>query len=266
MSDAIDPVPPLLRNVALQAQPRLLARPQRPAALAPVASASTDAGLGAGAAGPVAPAAPAARPAQALGEEIEAARAQGLQEGREAGLQLGLKDAQARLDEATQAAQAAATAQLERESARLAKQWADRLARLDAVVKSIDTQLPRHWESLEADAAELAFEVVCRVLGDAPGRRQLIEGMVTQAMSGLRTQPLRVRLSAADLALIDETGADGAGLRARHPRVEWIADPAVQAGGCLIDGDGGTLDARLEVQLQRLLQQWRGAAARETAA
>jgi flagellar assembly protein FliH len=261
MKDAFDPVrPPLLRNVALQAQPRVLARPQRPApavvAVPPAAPARTAA----------LDVPPSPSPVPALDAEIEAARAKGLQEGREAGLQLGLKDAQARLDEATQAAQAAAAAQLERESARLAKQWAERLARLDAVVTALDAQLSRHWEGLEAEAAELAFEVACRVLGDAAGRRQLIEGMVTQAMSGLRTQPLRVRLSAADLALIDETGADGAGLRARHPRVEWIADPAVQAGGCLIDGDGGTLDARLEVQLQRLLQQWRGAAAKETPA
>jgi flagellar assembly protein FliH len=262
MKDVLDPVPPLLRNVALQEQPRLLARPQRPLPAAVVVAASgAPTRIGAVDVPPAAPSMPV------LDEVLEAARAKGLQEGREAGLQLGLKDAQARLDEATQAAQAASAAQLERESARLAKQWDERLARLDAVVKAFDTQLPRHWARLECDAAELAFEVACRVLGDAAGRRQLIVGMVALAVSSLRTQPLRVRLGAADLALIDEAGADGAdgaGLRARHPRVEWIADPAVQAGGCLVDGDGGTLDARLEVQLQRLLQQWRGSAAGET--
>ena len=153
MKDGFDPVrPPLLRNVALQAQPRVLARPQRPApavvAVPPAAPARTAA----------LDVPPSPSPVPALDEEIEAARAKGLQEGREAGLQLGLKDAQARLDEATQAAQAGAAAQLERESARLAKQWAERLARLDAVVTALDAQLSRHWEGLEAEAAELAFE------------------------------------------------------------------------------------------------------------
>ena len=115
----------------------------------------------------------------------------------------------------------------------------------DALLESFESQMSRCWAHLEVDAAELAFEVACRVLGDAAGRRRLIEDMVAQAMSGLRGQTQRVRLSAADLALIDEAEAGTAGLRSRYPGIEWVADPMVQAGGCLIDGEGGTLDARL---------------------
>ena len=256
MNDAVKPVP-LLRGLALHAQPRVLARPQR---TVPAAEAAVQATA------PTIPieTPPTAEPVRVLEEAFEAARAKGLQEGREAGLQLGLKDAQARLDDATQAAKAAAAAQLEHESARLAKQWADRLARLDAVVKTFEIQLPQCWARLEVDAAELAFEVACRVLGDAGNRRQLIEDMVAQAMSAVRAQPLRVRLGATDLALIEEATADGQGLRERHAHVEWIADPEVRTGGCLIDGEGGTLDARLEVQLQRLLQHWKPALLRES--
>ena len=267
MEESVDPVP-LLRGVALHTQPRVLGRPQRPAPAVPIAaangeplSAAPDAQprpVAAGPAGPM-PAGPA------WDEALAQARAEGLQQGREAGLQLGLKDAQARLDEATEAAQAAAAAKLERESARLSKQWSDRLARLDALLESFESQMSRCWAHLEVDAAELAFEVACRVLGDAAGRRRLIEDMVAQAMSGLRGQTQRVRLSAADLALIDQAEAGTAGLRSRYPGIEWVADPMVQAGGCLIDGEGGTLDARLDVQLQRLLQQWRVATSGETA-
>jgi flagellar assembly protein FliH len=258
MNDAVKPLP-LLRGLAVHAHPRVLARPQRPVAAAPAAVVA----VAVQATVPI-DAPPPAQPARVLEEAFDAARAQGLQEGREAGLQLGLKDAQARLEEATEAAKAAAAAQLERESVRLSKQWADRLARLDAVVKTFEIQLPQQWARLEVDAVELAFEVACRVLGDAAGRRQLIEDMVAQAMSAVRAKPLRVRLSAADLALIDTGAAHGPSLRERHAGVEWIADPEVQTGGCLIDGDGGTLDARLEVQLRRLLQQWKTATVRES--
>ncbi len=256
MNDAVKPVP-LLRGLALHAQPRVLARPQRPSPAEPLPAAPEHRVV-------VADPVPALPAGPALEEAMAQARAEGLQQGREAGLQLGLKDAQARLDEATQVAQAAAAAKLERESARLAKQWSERLARLDLMVQAFESQLSRYWTHLEADAAELAFEVACRVLGDSASRRRVIEDMVAQAMSGLRGQPLRVRLSAADLALLDEARSDeSAGLRARHPGVEWVADPAVQVGGCMIDGEGGTLDARLEVQLQRLLQQWRAGTAGE---
>jgi flagellar biosynthesis/type III secretory pathway protein FliH len=277
MSDMIHPGP-LLRGVAVHAQPRVLARPQRAlAAGRPIAGADAEPVAGAGAA-PRVPkpdaqalhvaTAPVATmpPGPALDEALAQARAEGLRQGREAGLQLGLKDAQAKLDEANQAAQAAATAKLERELARLSKQWSDRLARLDALVASFEGQVSRCWSHLEVDAAELAFEVACRVLGASAQRRRLIEDMVAQAMSGLRGQPLRVRLSALDLALLDAAEEGGsAGLRARHPGIEWVSDPTVQAGGCLIDGEGGTLDARLDVQLQRLLQQWRAGSPGEAA-
>lgn len=257
MSDMVDPVP-LLRGLAVHAQPRVLARPQRQSPAVPPLTLERESRPA------VAELPPALPPGPTLEEALAQARAEGLQQGREAGLQLGLKDAQARLDEATEAAQAAAAAKLERESARLAKQWSERMARLDALVQSFEGQLSRYWGHLEVDAAELAFEVACRVLGDSAARRQLIEDMVAQAMSALRGQALRVRLSDADLALLAEAGeGESAGLRARHPGVEWIADPSVQAGGCLIDGEAGTLDARLEVQLQRLLQQWRAGTAGE---
>ena len=265
MTSSGKPVAPLLRGVQLQAQPRVLARPVRaqPVPLAGVAApAERDE--------PVVPTVatvpmPAVAVAPLPEEVFEQARAKGLQEGREAGLQLGLKDAQERLAEATRAAQASAAAELERESARLAQQCADRVARVDAVARAFEDRLAAHCAALEAEAAALAFGVVCRLLGDAAARRETIEALVGQAMADLRSQALRVRLNAADLALLDEGGSAGAiGLRARHPDIEWIADSAVQPGGCLIDSAGGTLDAGLDTQLQRLLQHWRTALAQET--
>jgi len=259
MTSPAKPLAPLLRGVHLQAQPRVLARPQRvPSAPLPEAAHAPPPGPG-GKPVVVAMPPPVAAVAVALPDEVfEQARAKGLQEGREAGLQLGLKDAQERLGEATRAAQAAAAAALERESARLAQQCADRVARVDALARAFEERLASHCAALESEAAVLAFGVVCRLLGDAAGRRETVEALVGQAMSSLRSQAVRVRLHAADLALLDEGESRGtSGLRARHPGIEWVADAAVPAGGCLIDSAGGTLDARLDSQLQRLLQHWR---------
>jgi flagellar assembly protein FliH len=265
MTSSAKPLAPLLRGVQLQPQPRVLSRPQRgpsvpqsggAGSLAAPAQATSGRPIAAVVPAPVA--APVAAPAPLPEEVFEQARAKGLQEGREAGLQLGPKDAQERLAEATRAAQAAAAAEVERESARLAQQCLDRVARIDAMARAFEERLASHCTALEAEAALLAFDAVCRLLGDAVGRRDTVEALVGQAMSALRSQPVRVRLNAADLALLDEGEPRGAsGLRARHPGIEWIADAAVPAGGCLIDSAGGTLDARLDTQLQRLLQHWR---------
>ncbi len=37
-------------------------------------------------------------------------------------------------------------------------------------------------------------------------------------------------------------------------RLEWIPDAAILPGGCLIEGQAGTLDARVEVKLDRVLE------------
>lgn len=266
MTSAENPRSPLLRGVDIQPLPRVLARPHREQTVAHVPAAATQQAAERDVDGRPCKA-PVAAPAVAVTLYPEAvfeqAQARGLEEGHAAGLKLGLKDAQERIDEATRAAQAAAIADLERSSARMTQQWADRLAKLDAVTRAFEDRLASHWAALEADAVVLAFEAVCRLLEDAAGRRETVEGLVARALSGLRSQPVRVRLNASDLALLEADANGGTGLRARHPGIEWVADAGVRAGGCLIDSAGGTLDARLDTQLQRLLQHWRTAASAE---
>lgn len=265
MTPADKSLSPLLRGVEIEPLPHMLARPHRVQAVAPV-QAAVKKHESAHVLDGLPSAAPDAAPPAAVtllpDAVYEQARAKGLEEGRAAGLQLGLKDARERIDEATRTAQAAAGADLERATSRLTQQWTDRLAKLDAVTCAFEDRLASHWTALEADAVVLAFETVCRLLANAAGQRETVEALVAQAMCGLRSQPMRVRLNAADLALLDHADANGGtGLRARHPGIEWVADAAVRVGGCLIDSAAGTLDARLDTQLQRLLQNWRTASA-----
>lgn len=237
--------PQLLRHAVVHAEPRVLALPRRsrPAAAALAVSSPQ--------AGPTPMALPTVQPTP---ESVyQDARDRGLREGHEAGLRKGLEDAQRRLDEATRAARSAVEAEARRAADQQAAQWQECRQRLDTVIESLAPLLQSHVARLESDAIALAFEVICRVLGSDDSRREVVGAMVTQAFAQLRSQPLRVRLHPADLALLE----DGSDLRHRHPHVEWLADARVSAGGCLVDSNAGTLDARLDVQLQRLLQSWR---------
>lgn len=123
---------------------------------------------------------------------------------------------------------------------------------MDRLLAELERSTSEHLQALEGDAIELAFEVVCRLLGEPSSRRSVVESLVRQGFAGLRSQALRVRLHPADLALIEEHAA----LRLSHPGVEWLGDGSVANGGCLIDSRKGTLDARLETQLRQLLQAW----------
>jgi flagellar assembly protein FliH len=235
----------LLRHVAVETQPRMLVMPLRPGPNPGVAAAVPRPGA--------TPAAPLPSPEPVPASAYEDARARGLRDGHAAGLQQGLEEAQRRIDEATRAAQAAAEAQARRAAEDQAAQWEQRRRRLDDVLESMGPLLQARMDQLETEAIALAFEVVCRILGDDASRAEVVGSMVSHAFAQLRSPPVRVRLHPADLALLDEDH----GLRQRHPQVQWLADTSVTGGGCLVDSTAGTLDARLDLQLQRLLQCWR---------
>jgi flagellar assembly protein FliH len=68
---------------------------------------------------------------------------------------------------------------------------------------------------------------------------------VREAMRGmLAKEGLVVRLSPTDYGALGPSP---------EPKVEVVADERVALGGCIIETSGGTLDARLEVQLQQLV-------------
>jgi flagellar assembly protein FliH len=94
---------------------------------------------------------------------------------------------------------------------------------------------------------EMAFTAVCRVLGEAAVTQEGVRGAVRQAMREvqsrerlvLRVPPHAYRCLTEDVTF-QESGA------------EILPDERVGPAGCLIETAGGTLDARLEVQLQQL--------------
>ena len=145
-----------------------------------------------------------------------------------------------------------------REAAVQAQQWTEGLRRLDSLAGEFEQALQSRVNDIEAHAVTLAFETICCLLGDRSQRLPLVQDLVLQGLTKLRGQPLRLRLNGQDLALLD-TLAPTEGLRDRYPQIEWVADAGVVCGGCLIDTVAGTLDARLDSQLKRLLDLWREA-------
>lgn len=103
--------------------------------------------------------------------------------------------------------------------------------------------------ALQEDAVELAFGIVCRVLGEQAATRAGIQAMLQVQLAGLRERrDLTIRLHPADCALMAAAEVEGgAALR-------YVPDTAVELGGCLIESAAGTLDARLEYQLGQLRQ------------
>ncbi len=96
---------------------------------------------------------------------------------------------------------------------------------------------------------DIAFAALCRVLGDKLVSRRTVATLVAQLVQQEREPELLcVRLHADDLELLLEEG-DGPRL---DPRIRLQADATIEIGGCIVDSQRGTLDARLDLQLDSL--------------
>lgn len=151
----------------------------------------------------------------------ELGRQRGLQEGRAAGAEEARRSAEAEL------------------------------ARIRSISGKLQDVVKNGVQGMEDVAVEIAFEAVCKILGSSAisqdGMRALVRKAATRAGGAER---LNVRLHPGDLAALQAAGglsgtlADG--------KVVWSSDHSIELGGCLIQTDGGTLDARLETQIERL--------------
>lgn len=173
--------------------------------------------------------------AQARSEGTRVGREEGLRAGHDEGLRLGLAAAQEANRAAVEKAVAGATAALRQ-----------REDELQALAASIAEQQTRWHAAVEDEAVALGYEVACNVLGDA---------LLTP--EGIRSQSVRLFAAAADRRAVFHVHPADADLLqscASSTGLRWVADPAVEIGGCMLKGAGGTLDARLETLLAESMQ------------
>jgi flagellar assembly protein FliH len=120
---------------------------------------------------------------------------------------------------------------------------ADRLEALAAGLQACRSEV---IEAAEETMVEIAFAAVCRIAGTQAASRAAVLHAVREAAAHLNTgDSLCVFVHPDDLASLQEA-APG------FEQVAFAASPAVRAGGCLIEGPVGTLDARLDIQLAQL--------------
>ena len=156
---------------------------------------------------------------QALRDE---ARERGRQEGREAGL------------------------------AKAAAEHAAQLKALAGLVRGARSRLDEGIGELCELGAEVVYEAVCKLLGQAFASREGVIAAVREVVRGARERSrLTVRVSPFDYATIRghlDTVLEGLEAGA----AEVVADERVELGGCLLETPSGSLDGRLEVQLSNL--------------
>lgn len=120
------------------------------------------------------------------------------------------------------------------------------LARIRAIATGLQGALDTGIRGIEDVAVAIAFEAVCKMLGSAAASPDGIRALVREAVThAAGARQVTVRLHQADLATLRAAGGV-------ESAAKWVEDKSVELGGCVVETDGGTLDARLETQVERL--------------
>lgn len=132
------------------------------------------------------------------------------------------------------------------------------LERLETLFDQGETALAEFWETTSGAVESLTLQAVGMLLGEHALSPVVIVGLVRQMMARLHeSDVLKVRLHPVEHARLQEAihGEEHA-VRLRLGRLSdrLVADPALDAGGCIIETIRGEYCGTLEIQLTRLYQ------------
>ena len=101
----------------------------------------------------------------------------------------------------------------------------------------------------------LVMSIVRRVLAGCESNSAQIQNIIEQALAETPRSgehPLEVFLCPSDLVLLENM--DGTALREKHPRVVLRADATLAPTDCLVRGNFGLIDGRMETKLKAVEQ------------
>lgn len=189
----------------------------------------------------------------------EAGRAQGEKDGYEAGLRQALERSEMDRRAALESNQADR------------QKLADALEKIRHMAEAVSRQKTAFVEGAEDDMLALAFEALCRVLGETAATRDMVRAAVVNALAHWRGKAaLEIHVHPQDLEWLeaDEDLSARFGAHVHHP-IRWVANADLALGGCMLRSPEGALDARLDVQMEgfkAMLLQTRAARRAEGAA
>lgn len=135
----------------------------------------------------------------------------------------------------------------------VAGQGQEAARRLEGLVQAMDAGLNDLQQSMAQEVLHLACEIARQVVRqELRANPQALKPVVQEALGLLVAEgrPATVRLNPLDYAAL------GAALRQEHEgtALQWVADAAVAAGGCLVEQAGTVVDGSLARRWQRAIE------------
>jgi len=171
------------------------------------------------------------------------AHARGLEQGRQEGLRQAAEQIQKR------------AAEIADKSSR--DSLATTLPAMKAAVEALVIERDRWLAEWEATAVGLAAAIAERLIKrHLELKPEVARDMIKNALQlAAGTPHIKVRVHTDDAALLGEPAADVVRALASSGDAEIVPDPTLKRGSCVIQTTHGTIDARLETLLERIVSE-----------
>lgn len=131
-------------------------------------------------------------------------------------------------------------------------EYAAEIEALRALIVSAQSALNQQLDGVMDAAAEIVYAAVVKILGRAYADQAGVVAVVREVVNHAKERNhLVIRVHPGDLEVVRACAADIA-QGACAGNIEIAPDDRVVLGGCLLETPAGTLDGRLEIQLQQL--------------
>lgn len=177
----------------------------------------------------VSQAAPVAEPQPTI--DVEAIRQEGFVEGKQA----GLDEANAQLSSATKS--------------------------LAEACRQLSGQRQKMLEGSREDMLRIVLAIAERVvLTELSAHREAINNTIQQAIqAAVSAEEFHIKINPADMEIVQEHKPLFIASLTGLTNIEFVADPSVTAGGCILESPVGRVDATIEAQMEEIVQTLREA-------
>ena len=179
--------------------------------------------------------------------EAEELRTQARREGEAEGKRQGMEDAQRIIE-------ARAT---ELADGRTADQLRTTLPALEAAVMALQVERDRWLNWWETAAVRLSVAIAEKIIHhEIEQRPERVTTMISETLQLAAGNPhIKIRMHSADIEQLRESGQAVLQRLKSLGESALVPDDQITRGGCLIETRHGTIDARVETQLQRITQE-----------
>jgi flagellar assembly protein FliH len=145
----------------------------------------------------------------------------------------------------------------EAESRRVREQTAPLARRLADISAAIEDERKDNLARAQADLLKCALAVARKVVKrEVTVNEDVIKMNLGKAIElSAEKSEIQVRLNPADLQIIEEYVPQLKNAFSKLKSIHFVADMSVSQGGCIVQGRGGDVDARIETQFEEIERQ-----------